>query len=137
MKKLLVLFLIVSQLGYGEGCQKSVSYLKTNDPSPCTGYLFSPEKELEVRIKIQDYDFLLQEIALKDKQIDSLNKYNLNLESINASKDKQITLWQDKAVDSTEKLIASESSRGWRDAGFFALGILAVVLGAYAIKQVK
>lgn len=137
MKKVLVLILVLSQLSYGEGCQKSVSYLKANDPSPCAGYLFSPDKELEVRIKIQDYEALKSENLLKDKQIENLNKYNLNLESIVDSKDKQITLWQDKATDSTEKLISSESGRGWRDVGFFALGIAAVVLGAWAVKQVK
>jgi hypothetical protein len=37
-------------------CAQPVTYLQQGNPAVCTGYLFSPEKELEVRTKVTNYD---------------------------------------------------------------------------------
>lgn len=58
MKTLLAAFLILStpNLVFAASCPKPVVLLQEGSPAPCTGYLFSPETELEARIAIQTQD---------------------------------------------------------------------------------
>ncbi len=78
----------------------SVTYLQEGTPAPCSGYLFSPEKEQEVRLKIIDYDRLtkLTErqsslIDIQDQRLTGQIKLNQELiEKINNSNQKDF--WQ-------------------------------------------
>jgi hypothetical protein len=77
-----------------------VTYLQEGTPAPCSGYLFSPEKEQEVRLKIIDYDRLtkLTErqsslIDIQDQRLTGQIKLNQELiEKINNSNQKDF--WQ-------------------------------------------
>lgn len=97
MKKSLSLFLSVFlylQYSFGN-CSKPVQYLTEGKPSPCTGYLFSPEQELEVRTKVNDYNRLLELTKKQDELItiqdlrlakqveinDNLRKQNQHMEN--------------------------------------------------------
>lgn len=56
-----------------QACNKPVSYLKIGEPAKCTGYLFSPEKEKEVRELTEKYPVLVE---LNNKQALLINKLN-------------------------------------------------------------
>lgn len=68
-------------------CPEPVKYLQDFEMAPCAGYLFSPEKEMEVRIKIDNYN-LLEEYSntqtdvneLLNNRLKEAQKYNENLE---------------------------------------------------------
>ncbi len=68
MKKYLIIAtLLFSQISQAV-CNQSVSYLKEGDFVPCNGYLFTPEKELDVRIKLVQLD-KLQELSKKQDEM--------------------------------------------------------------------
>jgi len=52
-------------------CDKPVTYLGQGSTSPCSGFLFSPEKELEVRI--------LVETLKKDQEIKTILEKRLEI----------------------------------------------------------
>lgn len=72
MKKLIIALLLISQVSMA--CNKSVTYLQEGSAAPCTGYLFSPEKEKEVReIKVK-YADMSQLVAKQDELTQTLNQ---------------------------------------------------------------
>lgn len=68
-----ILLLLSASIAWGE-CSKPVTYLTDTTPAPCTGYLFTPEKELEVRTKVLQYDTLDKLVKKQDELIDNLNQ---------------------------------------------------------------
>lgn len=74
--KLFLSLLIIFNLSFARAteCSKSVSYLNKSDQAPCSGYLFSPEKEQEVRIKSESFDLMKQSNDLYKSEIDVLNQ---------------------------------------------------------------
>lgn len=96
-------------------CDKPVSYLTEGQSAPCTGYLFTPEKELEVRYKINSYDNLTELTKKQEELIDILNKRIENNQ-------KQIGLYQDK-----------ESSGYFTQLLYFGMGVLATTLIANTV----
>jgi hypothetical protein len=73
MFKFIVSLLLFSSLSFAE-CSKAVTYLKENDIAKCSGYLFSPEKEQEVRIKIDQFEPMEKLIKNQDELINVLNQ---------------------------------------------------------------
>lgn len=88
MKTLLIsLVFLFNQISYA-ACAKPVSYLREGQPAECNGYLFTPEKEKEVReYKMQFEDIkklsTAQDDLIKtlDKRVDVLTRTNQNLHS--------------------------------------------------------
>jgi hypothetical protein len=70
MKNLIIstLILLSSQ---SFACDKPVTYLLSGDTAPCSGYLFSPKKELEVREKIVELKYT-KEIVLEQQKVIAL-----------------------------------------------------------------
>lgn len=87
MLKLIVALALVPSLLHAE-CLKPVTYLREGAQVPCTGYLFSPEKEFEVRTKVATYDDLTltvekqrQLLELHDSELQRQIQTNISLSS--------------------------------------------------------
>jgi hypothetical protein len=106
-----------------------VTVLNKAEKAPCRGYLFSPEKEKEVYIKIEENKLLKKEIELKDLKIEFFLTDVKDVEAISKREAEKAELWRVRAEDSTKKLVESESKRGMRDILFLILGI-GLTLGA-------
>lgn len=96
MKALILVFIMLfNQIAFA--CDKPVTYLKEGTLAVCTGYLFSPEKEKEVRetaikyntmeqlnSKQEELIVVLQQRVYVGQQVsDNLRKENESLESKN------------------------------------------------------
>lgn len=84
--KLLVLIIFLSNTCLAK-CPKPVQYLQDLEMAPCAGFLFSPEKEMEVRIKLDNYSFLEDYSDTQEEvneilttRLQEAQKYNENLE---------------------------------------------------------
>lgn len=94
MKKLFLILFLIPNFVFGN-CNKDVTYLKQNDTAPCEGYLFTPKKEQEIRLKITNYDNLMQIVEKQDEltkvlaeRLDVCQKMNDGLKSeLNNEKD--------------------------------------------------
>lgn len=72
--KLILAILLVSNLSWATTCPDNVMYLTEGSKAPCTGYLFSPDMELQVRTEVIQLE-KLQEISNKqDELITTLNQ---------------------------------------------------------------
>lgn len=98
-KFLLVFILIIAQIGYAS-CPKNVVYLKQKEPAPCTGFLFSPEKEQELRLHNEERKLLLQinhlqkiTIETSEERLQNFQKYSLELET-EIQRREEISFWK-------------------------------------------
>jgi hypothetical protein len=62
-------------------CDQPVTYLTEGETAPCTGYLFSQEKELEVRVAVEENKQLYMITETQDQLIKNLEKQNSLLET--------------------------------------------------------
>lgn len=116
-------------------CQKPVQMLKNGDLAPCDGYLFSPDKELEVRISSEENKILKKQLPLLNNQIYTL-KQQLELDSKIIERESQKSeLWRVKAYEMTEKFIESENNRGKRDLFFLIGGVILTIGAGFAVGQ--
>ena len=137
MKKLLTLILVFSMTQAGTvlaaECTKNVQHLKAGEKAPCTGFLFSPKKEEELRKDNEELKLLRTETQLKDKKIKLISSEITDLEYILDKEKQKGKLWQEQAITSTEQLIKAESGRGTRDALFIGLGVLLTIGAGFAV----
>ena|SRR6478736_1568781 len=85
---ILTSILLFNQISFA-ACNKPVTYLTEGSTTQCNGYLFTPEKEKEVREVKSKYETLealsakqdelnknlLQQVEVKTKQVEYMNKY--------------------------------------------------------------
>jgi len=115
----LLLILTFSVNSYA--CLKPVSYLREGEKSPCTGFLFSPEKEQEVRLIVELSDLKDNKISLLENVLKTNNEI-LDLERQQSEK------WR----ESYEK---SLTYNNYRDSLNIGLGIVLTVLAGWAINH--
>lgn len=101
-------------------CKTPVTYLKVNQPSPCTGYLFTPEMELKVRQDLIEYDYLKKQNEINLKKINNLDEQIKIMDQIIHTQDKRI--------------IGLNESRKWERSIYFVLGILAAGAAVYVAR---
>lgn len=101
MTKIILSLILASSISFAE-C-KPVTYLTEGKPAPCNGYLFTPEKEKEVRDKVQDLDKYIDLSKKQDDLISVLNgrvinqtEQNNNLRASIESRDK--SLWVEQLI---------------------------------------
>lgn len=138
MKKLLTLllsFTLAFPIQTVAECVKSVTLLENGASAPCRGFLFTPEKEQEVRLLSEDYTYLKQETELKDKKIELLVKDIKDTEFIIKRERDQTELWRKTAEDSTLKLTQKEDRQGRRDWIFLLMGVALTVGAGWAVGQ--
>ena len=117
------------------GCVNPATQLKKGEEAPCTGILFSPEKEKEVRIKIQEHEVLEEQIRLQKVKIELLLSNEEYLNKIYKLEAEKAELWRIRAEESTEKLMSSAQNRGKRDWLFLITGVVLTVGAGYAVGQ--
>lgn len=127
---------MMSQGAFAGTCAQPVFHLLPNQAAPCEGYLFSPEKEKELRLMNEDYTFVKQELDLREKQVDKLQQSVTLLEQVNEKEQEKSELWRAKAEDSTKKYMESEDGRGRRDLIFLLGGVVLTCAAAWAVGQV-
>lgn len=118
-------------------CPKSVIPLEKGQESPCQGYLFSLEKEQELRIKNENYKLLEQEVNIYKKQNDNLNQQINNYEFIIKKEQEKTDKWRTMAETSTEKYLKQDSFKETYILGYVISGILLTTLAGWSLGQIK
>lgn len=72
MKSLIISILLFSQVTLAV-CTKPVTYLTEGTPTPCTGYLFTPEQEKSVREDIFALGKYKELVKMQDDLVGTLN----------------------------------------------------------------
>lgn len=117
-------------------CANSVTALDQGASAPCRGYLFSPQKEKEMRLLNEDFKILKEELVYKDSKIKVLSD-NLRLSDDILQKERERTeLWRVTAEKSTLELVKTNEGQGRRDLYMILLGVLVTVGAGYAVGQV-
>lgn len=105
-----------------------VLHIDKGTPAPCEGFIFSLDKEQEIRKQLEEYKTLKfinanleLIIKLKDSQIDILGQ--------------QVTLWQDQSTRLSKQVIESQDKSFWRSALYFGLGALVTTGLAFAVNK--
>lgn len=116
-------------------CSVPVKALEEGSPAPCKGFLFSPAKELEVRLMKKDYELYKLEVETTNAIIDRYMKKEYEFEKVIELEAKKADLWKTRAEDITLKYVSLEENRGRRDFMFILAGVGLTVLSAWAIGQ--
>lgn len=114
MRFILALLITFSSSAYS--CEKDVTYLEKGTATPCEGYLFSPDKEKEVRYKVESYKYV-NEFANKQGEIIVIM-------------DQRLTNLQEHNKVLSEELNRKNKAKFWQSTFYFTLGVL--VTGAIA-----
>jgi hypothetical protein len=124
MKYLILISFIFSSLtAYAD----DVKYVKQGDIVPYTGYLFSPDKEREVRLMDQDYKFT-KDLNLTLTNMNKLYEENTKiLEARITNKDNQI--------DNLNNELSKKSDGLLGKVGMFILGALVTTGIAYGVSR--
>lgn len=125
LKSIIVYFLYtIILLNYTfANCDKPVTKLDKGQEAPCSGYIFSPDKELEVRTEVEENKLLKKEVELKDKKIERLEKLTFESDKIIELEQNKTELWKTKAEDTTKKLIEANNSNITKDVVLVLTGI--------------
>ncbi len=116
-------------------CDKPVTPLEKGQQAPCTGFLFSPDKEKQLRLQNQEYKILLEESNLYLQQRDFLKKELEESDKIVTKEREKAELWRKVAEDTTLKYTQVQDNRGTRDWLFLIGGVVLTVGAGYAIGQ--
>jgi hypothetical protein len=137
MKKLMALILALSLPlnSFAAECSAPVKLLEEGSSAPCRGYLFSPEKELEVRIKYKEHSLIKDELDSLNKMVEKLQKRDAESEKILQLEVEKTELWKTRAEDVTLKYTTVEENRGKRDLLFVLLGVGLTVLAGWSMGQ--
>lgn len=135
-KRLIISLLVAAYSSYSfAGCLKPVTPINKGDKADCTGFLFSPEKELELRQLREEYKFILEQTSLYIKQKELYQKELKETEEIVSKEREKAELWRKVAEDTTLKYSKLEENRGKRDWLFLAAGVLLTIGSGYALGQ--
>lgn len=139
MKKVtaLLVAILVSVSSFGQQCPNPVTFLKQNAVAPCDGFLFSKEKELQVRVTNEENKILKLELENNKQMLERMYSINNNTEAIINKEIQKSELWRKLAEDNTNRLIDIQNGQRSRDWMYVGLGILITVGAGYALGQVK
>lgn len=138
MNKLLCLVLASSlafPLNSYANCPKPVTLLEEGSPTPCKGFLFSPQEERKLYLLKEDYKLLQEEVVIKDKLILNLKRDLNDVEFIIIKEREKAELWRNAAETSSLKMIEATEGQGKRDIWMILLGVGLTVGAGYAIGQ--
>lgn len=131
---LTLIVLLIAGPGYSQA-EQPVKTLKKGETSPWDGFLFSPEKEQEVRLKLEYYKLIQVELELHKEQKE-LFRQELGLSKQIVEKEQQkAEAWRKLAETSTLELSKMQEARGTRDWLFVVSGVILTVGAGWAIGQ--
>ena len=104
----------------GAQCSKPVEYLLENAATPCSGFLFSPEKELDVRLKIANFD----NMKLLSEKTEELNMILYS----------RVTNLQEQNMLLSNELQQRDKTNIYVLIGSFTLGAITTALIAKSLK---
>jgi len=116
-------------------CTIPVKSIEEGTPAQCKGFLFSPAKELEVRLLLKDRQLLELELNTTNAIIARYKNKDLEFEKIIALESQKTELWKTRAEDITLKYVAVEDKHGSRDFLFILAGIGLTVLAGWSLGQ--
>ncbi len=116
-------------------CVRPVSPITQGEQAPCTGFLFSPQKERELRLLNEEYQMLLEQSKLYIQQRDLYVKELKETDSIVEKERQKAELWRKVAEDTTLKYTEVQDNRGKRDWLFLATGVVLTVAAGWAVGQ--
>lgn len=119
MKKIILSLLLISNVSLA--CNKPVTYLTQGTPSPCTGYLFTPEQEKLVREYKQERDSFAEILGKQDSLISVLDQRVDVLLRRNEGLDKQV-----KSLESQSK---------FEKIVYFCLGLAVGITATQALSK--
>lgn len=133
----LITSIVLTSSALAAECPKPVQYVLENEKVNCTGYLFSPAKEAEMRFKNEDYKALLEQTKLYLEQIDNLKQQVATIEKIAEKEKQKAELWRSSAEQTTERYISLQERTNFRDYVFLVSGVGLTVLAAWSLGQVN
>lgn len=133
-KSVIILTLFAYSTSVFADC-KPVTPLAQGEQAPCTGFLFSPAKERELRLLNEEYQALLESSKLYIQQRDLYKKEVEQTEVIVDKERQKAELWRKIAEDTTLKYTEVEANRGRRDWLFLIGGVVLTIGAGYAIGQ--
>ena len=136
VKRLIILLLSLSITFPAWACDKPVLRLLKNEKAPCEGFLFSPEKELELRLLDTEHKFLLKAGQVKNNLIEFYKTNEETTYEIIEKERQKSEVWRNVAEKNTLELVKTQESRGQRDWLFFVGGILCIVAAGWSLGQV-
>jgi hypothetical protein len=125
MNKFLVLILLTSTASFA--CDP-VKYVEKGQPAPCTGYVFTPDKEKEVRLKVVELDFYKDLVTLKERQLVAIKEENDIIT-------KRYDLWKKESDSLSRDLSKERSNNFWRTSLYFVLGAAVTTGITYAVRR--
>lgn len=135
MQKLINLLVSLSISVPAQAKCRPVTFLTAKEPAPCDGYLFTPEKELEIRIKNEERKLLLEQLDLYARQ-NSLYKQELDASEIIIIREREKSdLWARSAEQCMQQKLKFEERSSFRDWLFLIGGVLLTVASGYAINS--
>lgn len=132
-----ILAFALSGQAVAEECQAPVTVIQSGQASPCDGFIFSKQKEAEVRYKIIDYDLLTEQSKLYLQQKELYQKALEDSEQISDKETQKSELWRQNAEKATQKLTEQHDSSYTRDLVAFGLGLLTSIATVYALHNVS
>lgn len=112
---------------------KPVVPMKAGEKVECDGYLFSPDKELQLRQMNEDYKLLQEQTKLYIQQKELYKQQVETSEKIIEKTEQKVEVWKKQAEDSTQKLITQDERQGIRDWVFLVSGIGLTALAGWAV----
>jgi hypothetical protein len=133
MKYLLILclqFAICNNTLASSDCLESVTLLQKGDPSPCTGFLFSPDAEAQAESDSRDAKYY----KLLSERLDERSVLILNQNEI---LEKRIQLYIEQNNTLANEVVKKERRSEWQKVGYFLLGVGVTSLAVYGAAQLK
>lgn len=129
IKLLLVFILGYSQIASAnDECQKAVVLLKKGEPSPCEGFLFSPDAQKKASQSIDDAKYY------KDLS-ELLHSRNDLLQQQIAITDQRLMLYIKSTDELAKEVNRKQHEDFWQKTVYFGLGVAVTGLSVYAASQ--
>lgn len=119
MKYFLFIIILIQSIFVRAECLQPVTHLRINEVTPCEGYLFTPEKELEVRQQVINYE-QLNLMNNKQKQLIDILQQRMNIQI-----EQNLLL--------VDKLQKQEQYEFWKIGSSFALGVIITTIISYGV----
>jgi len=129
MKKIFTLALIL-MFSFNVLAEGPVKYVLKGEPAEYNGYLFTPEKEKEVRFKLIDGEL--------NKELLEINTKKLNLvEAQYKLANDQSLMWQTESNRLAKELVRKDRLDFWENLMYFGLGVLVTVAAGYTVNRIQ